>query len=908
MKKSCVFISTVTLLFVFIQVSAQTIRPTEINGITAKPGINQKKAFGMQSSEKDIIPRGRAVQNVTGNTAGFIRVNNTIDEYGTSQILPLMAEGKEGKRMVAWIDNRNGLNDIYAQMIDKDGQKIGGNLRINENVNSLWNYGYSIDANSNGEFIIVWAEYGDRIMAQKINPLGKPDGKNIILDNNDYSNNNSAPFIKFNNKGNYVVAWSKNSHIKAHFYNSAGKLISTEVEIGYPYSGLLLDKVAADPSGNFGFVYSASEDGVPKIYFKYFSDTGIQIGQTYLVSYKDTSIPCFSPEVFCSSDGVFCVKWNILETANNQLELTRVSRCQLINPATGYVGYTFELVRHDWMTNTSGTSDKYNNFIFATPSGTYIDIIKVSSSGNIIRNDNRIDLNLPDGFISDCKIGVDIYGELGVAWSDNRHTVSGVYYEKFDANFSKTSMELEIPQDIGSAFQVKPQIAVQPDGRFLVSWIDERNGYKSLYATLFNYDRNPFRENFQLNRNEIASEYYSPCYILKPDKKNNYLLLFINLAGDVILEKLDKNGTLLYEKKIYDKLSLNNIGKLGLTISDDNKIIVCVVGYKKQAETFLNGLVLQTYSEDFALVGNEGFYSLGNYDQAERKDLVGFCVNNKSELLVIYRNYNGLTSELSNSIFCDIFYYNSKKANNNITLFQDISSSDFSLRCEYDKDGNFILCWHEKNYGNFTTKLQFMTVNSLSGKVTSKDVKGDYTYIDYNFDLIKDNYDNLLFLYKEADEYKVLRITKSFEADGVPEILLDHNYGGYFSAACQNGKIYSVFDAALTEGSGRDVYLFINSSFEKYAPKDPIKPVLYNNYPNPFNSSTLISYSLPVSSQVSLKIYNSIGQEITSLVNQVQGAGYYQIPFESKKLPSGVYFYKLTTSYSNNSQKMIILK
>ena len=246
MKKSCVFISTITLLFVFIQVSAQTIRQTEINGITTKPGINQKRVFGIQSSEKNIIPTGRVVQNMMSNTADYIRVNNTLDEYGTSQISPLMAEGKEGKRLVTWIDSRNGLNDVYAQLIDKDGQKIGGNLRINENVNSLYNREYSIDANSSGEFLVVWVEYGDRIMAQKISPLGKPDGKNIILYNDDNYSNNNAPFVKFNNKGNYVVAWSKNSHFTAQFYNSAGKPISTEVEICYSYSGWRLENVAAD--------------------------------------------------------------------------------------------------------------------------------------------------------------------------------------------------------------------------------------------------------------------------------------------------------------------------------------------------------------------------------------------------------------------------------------------------------------------------------------------------------------------------------------------------------------------------------------------------------------------------------------------------------------------------------------
>ncbi len=68
---------------------------------------------------------------------------------------------------------------------------------------------------------------------------------------------------------------------------------------------------------------------------------------------------------------------------------------------------------------------------------------------------------------------------------------------------------------------------------------------------------------------------------------------------------------------------------------------------------------------------------------------------------------------------------------------------------------------------------------------------------------------------------------------------------------------------------------------------------LYQNYPNPANPSTKISFGLPRESDVSLKIYNALGEEVTQLVNQKLNAGYHEIEFNDIDLSSGIYFYRL---------------
>lgn len=74
----------------------------------------------------------------------------------------------------------------------------------------------------------------------------------------------------------------------------------------------------------------------------------------------------------------------------------------------------------------------------------------------------------------------------------------------------------------------------------------------------------------------------------------------------------------------------------------------------------------------------------------------------------------------------------------------------------------------------------------------------------------------------------------------------------------------------------------------------PEEFILYHNYPNPFNPSTVIRYQLPVSGDVTLKVYDVLGNEVATLVDEYLPAGSYEKEFTAEELSSGVYFYQLT--------------
>lgn len=83
---------------------------------------------------------------------------------------------------------------------------------------------------------------------------------------------------------------------------------------------------------------------------------------------------------------------------------------------------------------------------------------------------------------------------------------------------------------------------------------------------------------------------------------------------------------------------------------------------------------------------------------------------------------------------------------------------------------------------------------------------------------------------------------------------------------------------------------------------------LKQNFPNPFNPSTRISYAIPSASFVNLKVYDIIGNEIAVLVNEEKQAGNYQIDFDATELTGGVYFYQLLTGSFVETKKMILMK
>ncbi len=104
---------------------------------------------------------------------------------------------------------------------------------------------------------------------------------------------------------------------------------------------------------------------------------------------------------------------------------------------------------------------------------------------------------------------------------------------------------------------------------------------------------------------------------------------------------------------------------------------------------------------------------------------------------------------------------------------------------------------------------------------------------------------------------------------------------------------------------------YLNDTYTKISADENLLPdefVLYQNYPNPFNPSTILSYAIGQPSFVSLKIYDILGNEITTLADEYKEAGTYEVQFSMNNLSSGIYFYQLHAGNFIETKKMLLLR
>ncbi len=157
--------------------------------------------------------------------------------------------------------------------------------------------------------------------------------------------------------------------------------------------------------------------------------------------------------------------------------------------------------------------------------------------------------------------------------------------------------------------------------------------------------------------------------------------------------------------------------------------------------------------------------------------------------------------------------------------------------------------------------------------------------------------------------YYMQYITGSIFKHGLVPFYWDNGYTGNFDMGIFNRNtgaqaypkiIKAIIDACDTTNTSTGV----NESQAK-----PIKFSLMQNYPNPFNPTTVIAYQIPKSSEVSIKIYDSLGREVAVLVNRKQkSAGTHEVKFDASSLSSGVYFYRIQAGNFVEQKKMILLK
>ena len=120
-------------------------------------------------------------------------------------------------------------------------------------------------------------------------------------------------------------------------------------------------------------------------------------------------------------------------------------------------------------------------------------------------------------------------------------------------------------------------------------------------------------------------------------------------------------------------------------------------------------------------------------------------------------------------------------------------------------------------------------------------------------------------------------------------------------------KTHQIWDGANWVNDYRDSYCYTPTGIVK-TESAPDNFELNNNYPNPFNPTTTIRFLIPQRSQVTIKVFDILGNEVAALLDETKESGSYSLEFNGKSLVCGIYIYRLAAGNVTESRKMLLLK
>jgi len=271
--------------------------------------------------------------------------------------------------------------------------------------------------------------------------------------------------------------------------------------------------------------------------------------------------------------------------------------------------------------------------------------------------------------------------------------------------------------------------------------------------------------------------------------------------------------------------------------------------------------------------------------------------------------------------------------------FSDDSGQDY-FTLKYSSDGNFQ--WMETYSGagknpDAPTAIAVDDNNVyVTGLSTGSTSGYDYATVKYNFSGVQqwvqtyngpaNNIDEPLSM--KIDNSGYIYVTGLSVRDSASEIIdfatikYDYygnqkwlaRYTGSLSAACAGyclavDSYYNVFVAGVADGALTTIkYSQSATGVNPTVSGLPKDYSLSQNYPNPFNPSTTIRYDLPKAGMVLLKVYDLLGKEVSTLVNEYKSAGSYNVEFNAGNLSSGIYFYSLTSGNFTQIKKLVFEK
>ena len=403
---------------------------------------------------------------------------------------PRIATSKNGSIVVVWYDNRDGDYNIYAQMLDGNLNRIGTNFLVNGDTTDLQD-SPSIAMDTTGNFVIVWADYRNAnkdIYGKRFDPNGNPIGSEFLINDDGSSYYQNYPDVSMDESGNFIVVWTDarngSYYIYCQLYDSNGNPVGSNFKV----------------SSNTGSEYQYS----PSVYTN---------GTRFIVSWEDARDDRSIYYRVFNSDGTPIT--SDIKANDCTATLNQYYPSVDMNPS-GYSVVAWEDLR-----------GSYNSIYYSI----------YDQVGNTIV-DNAF---IRDGYYPDVKV-FDDSSFIVVLASAAEYYKHIVYYL-----FKDTGIDSGYAEDNTSNLRQGPKVAIMPSGKFAIVWYDSRDdGYYKIYAQAFDENANPIGNNVLINDDGLSISHSAPDIAVSPDGK--YIIVWYDQRysrTEIFGQFLDSTGTLI---------------------------------------------------------------------------------------------------------------------------------------------------------------------------------------------------------------------------------------------------------------------------------------------------------------------------------------------------------------------------
>ena len=852
------------------------------------------------------------------------RVNEQVGNSSKSNVKS--AINGNGISAIVWSDYREGTPNIYIQLLDSTGAKIGDNTKVNEPDNGKLYNQPNISVNNEDNFLIIWSDTrsGYSIIGQIIDEQGDFIGGNFNIDDEGNSAYKAYPSIA-GNGNEFVVSWTDarngyNYDIYAQRLDISGNKIGANFIVNQDSQAVskYFSSIALNDSGSFLVSWQAKANGENKIYSVAMDkDNNIISNQAMLNDSAAVVSNAYGPSTTKSSNGFFTVWYTYAE-----------SKYSIIGQFSDSTGAKLD---SNLIVNDESASYRYYPTAASNSMGNIVVTWVDYRSGSKVYA-QKLKNNLPSG--NNFEISEKEYnssktylasalnndGSFLSHWLDSSEpTEYRIYARRIDSDNNPISASQRIDDDLFSSAEESPSLEVFEDGSFIVLWTDRRLKNTRPYFQRYDKDANPVGENIAVSK----SGYQSNPRIVKL-KNQTYLILWREYSStdgrkyNIYAQKYFSTGETIGEKFVASDLDL--LGDVYNFEVASNSTGMYAVGWEHR----ING-TRRIYAKSFSSDGNIAAQTqLVSVDTTKINNLPDIAISSSGAFAVTYYCQNPGRYD----IYLNRFNSEGNAMDSTIVVNDNLNNAyNYRPKISINSNDEAIIAWEDGRNprGIYFQKYENIDSAELFAVIDSNKKAVEYALSSYYPSVSLNDSGNFAISWEEFTNNKRDIKTKLFNSDGIP---LGDEF--YISASTERNqeqatvvfaldKIYYAWEDNHEPGVGYDIWANVFNFEDIFTDIDdsneqlPKEFSLKQNYPNPFNPSTIIEYTVPnvmdaKFASITLKVYDILGREIKVLLNKYQQPGNYKIEFNALGLASGMYFYKLEVGNFSEVKKMLLLK